>query len=330
MKRVPVAILGATGMVGQRAIALLRENPRFEIVELAASDNSAGNRFQDATKWRTESPYPKEFANTVLKQVTDVTAPFAISALPAEIAREAEPFLAAKGCTIFSNASAWRMDSRTPLLIPEINRGHLVLVDEQESTGKIITNPNCSTVFIAAGLAPLQSLGDIEHVHVTTLQALSGAGYPGVSAFDLNGNIVPFIPEEEEKIEAEVKKILGTPHEPAKFGVTAYCTRVPVLHGHTAVLQVRFKKSVAAQAVRKLFIDLSETQPDFYQYSDDSFFPQPARQLSWNDQRVYIGRVKAGDADNVVGLITLGHNLVRGAAGAAIANMEAFLDGRPQ
>lgn len=320
-----VAILGATGMVGQRAIAMLAEDPDFEVVELAASGNSVGRTYSDACEWRTEAALPQSIASKSIIPITEVTAPYVISALPSDIALEVEPLLAIRGQYVFSNASTFRMQADVPLLIPEINLEHLRLAKNQTSAGKIITNPNCATVFICAALKPLLSLGKIESVHITTLQAVSGAGYPGVSSYDMVGNIVPYISSEEEKVVEETKRILGTPEQAATFPVTTFCTRVPVLHGHTAAIQVRFQEDISASQVIETFQALAGAQPEFYSYVNRETGPQPARDLTWNDQKAYIGRIKQGDDSKTIGLLSMGHNLVRGAAGAAIANMRAYI-----
>ncbi len=328
--RTAVAILGATGMVGQRAIALLASDPEFEVTEVAASGNSVGKRYADACTWRTEYPLPKKIENKTITPITEVSAPYVISALPSDVAASVEPLLAEQGHFVFSNASAFRMEENVPLLIPEINIEHISLTDLQKTKGRIITNPNCAAVFICAALRPLQGLGKIESVHITTLQAISGAGYPGASSYDILGNIVPYISTEEEKIVAETKRILGTPNEAIDFPVTAFCTRVPVLHGHTAAIQVRFTNELSAEIVKERFQDLTDSQPEFYCYIKRESGPQPARDLSWDDQRAYIGRIKQGDDPNTVALLAMGHNLVRGAAGAAIANMRAYVSRRSQ
>ncbi|MBP9674828.1 MAG: aspartate-semialdehyde dehydrogenase, partial [Bacteriovoracaceae bacterium] len=233
MQKKPVAILGATGTVGQKMIALLENDPHFYVAEVAASEKSFGKKFSDIVRWREKTLMPKSVGDLTLKDLKEVESNLVVSALPAEIALEIEPFLAEKGKLVFSNASAFRMHEKTPLLIPDINISHLELLKEQKTSGKIITNPNCSTVFLAMGLHPLLKLGNVQHVSVVTLQALSGAGYPGVASLDALNNIVPNIGGEEKKITEEVKKILGTTTTPANFTVTTHVHRVPIHHGHT-------------------------------------------------------------------------------------------------
>ena len=227
---------------------------------------------------------------------------------------------------VFSNASAFRMDPRVPLLIPEVNRTHLELLHLQETQGKIVTYPNCSTVFLASALAPLARIATIESVSVVTLQALSGAGYPGVPCFDLLGNIIPHIQGEEDKIKEEVKKILGQPGCAADFRVTVHVHRVPVLHGHTVAAHVRFQREVSVKEALEAIRSYQSRFPNFLELHLEQDRPQPARDLHPHDNRVHIGRLKQDDDPRTIGLIALGHNLVRGAAGAAIKNMESCLD----
>ena len=324
--KTPIAILGATGAVGQKMMAMCQNHPLFEIAELVASPQNAGKQFANACQWRERSELQSKYAQMVLKSPLDVESTFVLSALPTDLAQEVEPHLANAGHWVVSNASSFRMDKRVPLLIPEINLAHLALVERQSTGGKIITNPNCSTVFLAMGLAPLRALGEINSVSVVTLQALSGAGYPGVSGMDTLGNIIPFIANEEDKIEHESQKILGDLDIPAKFGVTVHVHRVPVLHGHTVAMHVSFKDKVSVEDARKIFSDLEEKSPAAYKFHTMDDRPQPARDLHDFDNRTHIGRLKQGHDERTIGLISLGHNLVRGAAGAALLNLEACLN----
>ena len=186
--------------------------------------------------------------------------------------------------------------------------------------------PNCSTVFLAGALGPLRALSGFKHVSVVTLQAISGAGYPGVSSFDILGNIIPHIGGEEDKIRLETKRILGTPDSPLDFGVTVHVHRVPVLHGHTIVAHVQFKKPVTEKQVLDCFKTAEQENPNFIKVHTAPDRPQPLRDLEPHDMRIHIGRIKQGDAPDTVGFISMGHNLVRGAAGAAIAILDSVLD----
>lgn len=317
MKKYPVAILGATGTVGQKVISMLANHPQFYVREIAASGNSVGKKLKDACEWRDETPLSDFVGNLILQDCTAVSSPFAISGLPSDIAKIIEPSLASKGIIVSSNASAFRMDKHTPLLIPEINPEQIHLIEQQSTKGKIITNPNCSTVMLACALKPLLNLGDIDHVSVVTLQAASGAGYPGVSSLDLIGNTIPFIGDEEDKIELESEKILGK-----KFNIICHVNRVPVIDGHTVILHVYFKKPVEASLIRTEF----QKNTELYKVHLENNRPQPRRDLTAYDMRIHIGRIKQGNAPNVVGLLSMGHNLVRGAAGAAIKNLEFYTE----
>jgi aspartate-semialdehyde dehydrogenase len=330
-KKLPVAILGATGPVGQKAITLLENHPLFEVAELAASEGSVGQIYGERVQWKNEIPLPEHIAKLKIISLLDVQSKYVISALPADIATTVEPALAERGHIVCSNASAFRMDPRIPLLIPEVNRAHTSLLANQPWKGRLLTNPNCSTVFLAGPLGVLRALGEFDHVHVVTMQALSGAGYPGVPSFDLLGNVIPHIGGEEDKIRLETKKILGTPTDSMKMGVTVHVHRVPVMHGHTVAAHVRFKKPVSADAALKLFQEVEAAQPNFLKVHIAQDRPQPLRDLHPHDMRIHVGRIKQGDAADVVGFVSLGHNLVRGAAGAAIAILEEFLrsEGKP-
>ncbi len=323
--KIPVAILGATGPVGQKAITLLASHPLFYVAEVAASEGSAGQTYGERVQWRNEIPLPENVAKMTIKPLLGVTSKFIISALPTEIALTTEPELAKKGHIVCSNAAAFRMHAEVPLLIPEVNLSHLSLLSKQNWTGKILTNPNCSTVFLAGALAPLLALGSFEHINVVTLQAISGAGYPGVPSFDILGNIIPHIGGEEDKIRLETKRILGTAENPLQCGITVHVHRVPVLHGHTVAAHVHFSKPVTADDVTQCFNVIAEKDPNFIKLHTAHDRPQPLRDLDPHDMRIHVGRIKQGDSPNTIGFISMGHNLVRGAAGAAIAVLDAYV-----
>jgi aspartate-semialdehyde dehydrogenase len=323
--KLPVAVLGATGPVGQKVISILEDHPLFTVAELAASEGRVGKRYGEIVAWKNELPLSPRVAAMEMRSMLEVQSRLVISALPSDVAQEIEPALAARGALVSSNASAFRMQKNVPLLIPEVNAAHLSLLEGQSTSGRIVTNPNCSTVFLACALAPLLSLGEIEHLSVVTMQALSGAGYPGVPSFDILGNLIPHIGGEEAKIQEEVKKILGSAEAPQKFPVTVHVHRVPVLHGHTIAAHVRFRKPVGVEQVNAQFRQWREKFPGLFELHTAPDRPQPLRDLTPHDMRVHIGRVKQGDDAQTIGFISMGHNLIRGAAGAAIANLETTL-----
>jgi aspartate-semialdehyde dehydrogenase len=325
VQKTSVAILGATGPVGQKVISMLEQSGRFVVTEVAASDQNVGRAYGDCAKWKNEFPLTSRVAALRLISCEAVTSRLVISALPTEQALVLEPLLASRGHLVFSNAAAFRMDPSVPLLIPEVNGSHLELLSSQKTSGRLVTNPNCSTVFLASALAPLMGIARIEDVSVVTMQALSGAGYPGVSSFDLLGNVIPHIDGEENKIREEVKRILGSASAPADFKVTVHVHRVPVLHGHTVAAHVRFAREVSVEEALTAFNAYAERFPGFLELHTAEDRPQPARDLHPHDNRVHVGRIKQDDCKSTIGFISMGHNLVRGAAGAAIANMEATL-----
>src|ERR1700676_1983607 len=237
--KLPVGILGATGIVGQRFIQLLENHPWFEVAWLAASDRSCGKTYGEAAKWRLDSPLPERIARMTVSPGDPAGAPKIIfAALDADIAREMEPKFAAAGCAVVSNSSAFRMHSNVPLVIPEVNADHLHLIEEQtwrkESGGYMVTNPNCSAIGLVLALKPIEERFGIEQIFVTTMQAVSGAGYPGVPSMDILGNVVPYIKSEEKKREAETLKLLGRfeAHaiKPLGSRMSAHCNRVAVEH----------------------------------------------------------------------------------------------------
>src|SRR3984885_13182945 len=254
--RQKIGILGATGMVGQRFIQLLENHPWFEVAWLAASDRSSGRKYGDAVRWKLDTALPARIAAMPVSPAVPEGAPKVIfAALDAEIAREMEPAFAAAGCAVISNSSAFRMQADVPLVIPEVNAGHLSLLEGQswrkQSGGYIVTNPNCSAIGLVLALKPLAERFGLESVFVSTMQAVSGAGYPGVPSLDILGNVVPFIRTEEEKLEAETLKLLGKLNgarvEALPARVSAHCNRVAVEDGHTARVSVK----LTARATRE-------------------------------------------------------------------------------
>ena len=339
MKSQPVGILGATGMVGQQFIRQLAGHPWFHVGWLGASGRSEGRAYADAASWRLSKPLPDDIAAMRVEACSPGKAPRLIfSALDAAAADTIEPEFARAGHIVVSNTRSYRMDPLVPLLIPEVNPDHLALLDEQRRAkgwrGAIVTNPNCSTVMLTMALAPLRAFG-LRSVVVTTMQAVSGAGYPGVASLDILGNVIPNIPGEEEKIERETEKILGAlvdgqvrPH-PAV--VSAQTMRVPVSDGHTESVSVALDATpsdadviAAFRAFRgqpqELQLPTAPKAPIVYFDAPDRPQPRPDAGLD-GGMAVSIGRVRSCP---VLGtkFIVLGHNTVRGAAGAALLNAE--------
>jgi len=337
--KIPVGILGATGAVGQRFVQLLEGHPWFEVAEVAASDRSAGKPYREACTWRLPGDAPRRVASLVVKTSE---APFEskllFSGLDSSVAGEVETALAAKGYAVVSNSRNHRMDADVPLLIPEVNPDHLAAIEVQRKRGGgyIVTNPNCSVVGFAMALAPLHRAFGVESTTVVTLQALSGAGYPGVASLDVADNVIPFIGGgEEEKIESEPRKILGG-YGPrgfhfADFPISASVHRVAVSDGHTMAIFVRLRKKASAEDARLLLaafvgepqerrLPFAPAQP--IHVLDAADRPQP--RLDRDRERgmaVCVGRVR-GDGHYDLKLEALVHNTIRGAAGAAILNGE--------
>ena len=323
---ISVAVLGATGVVGQKVIALLSNNPLFKIIELVASERRVGYSFHEACDWREPiCNVPDYIANMRLCDIHNLKADFVISCLPSEIAKIIEPNLASQGKIVFSNASAFRMSKDVPLLIPEINYAHLSLLSLQSYSGKIIANPNCSATGIALALAPLTYIDEIDHVSIVTLQSISGAGYPGIPSLDILGNTIPHIPEEAEKITGETKKILGSRNNPAQLAITTHVHRVPVMWGHTATLHITFKHDTNIEIIKETYESWNNKYNNLFILHDKCDRPQSTKDLTHDDMRVHIGNIKQGDKPNIAGLVVLTNNLVRGAAGAVITNMENYL-----
>ena len=254
-KKIPIGILGATGVVGQRFIQMLEKHPWFEVAWLAASDRSEGKTYADAVRWRLKSAIPADVAAMKVSPAVPEGAPKIIfAALDAAIAAELEPRFAEAGCAVVSNSSALRMKPDVPLVIPEVNAGHIKLIDTQawrkKSGGFVVTNPNCSAIGLVLALAPLHKRFGLETVMAVTMQAVSGAGYPGVASLDILGNVIPYIRNEEEKMEEETLKLLGQMNGsrvvPAAFAMSAQCNRVAVEDGHTESVAVRLKKQSEA------------------------------------------------------------------------------------
>src|SRR5215475_3010404 len=256
--KVPVGILGATGIVGQRFIQLLEHHPWFEVAWLAASDRSEGKVYADAARWRLKTPVPSDVAKLTVSPATPDGAPKIIfAALDASIAAELEPRFADAGCAVVSNSSALRMKEDVPLVIPEVNSGHIKLIDIQgwrkKSGGYVVTNPNCSAIGLVLALAPIHQKFGLETVMAVTMQAVSGAGYPGVASLDILGNVIPFIKNEEEKMEEETQKMLGSFNGSgiisAPFAMSAQCNRVAVEDGHTESVSIRLNHKARPEEI---------------------------------------------------------------------------------
>jgi aspartate-semialdehyde dehydrogenase len=338
-KRIDVGILGATGMVGQQFIKQLTGHPWFNLVWLGASERSEGKAYADAATWRLSSQMPDALRAARVHACTPGNAPqLMFSALDAAAAKDIEPAFAKAGHLVISNARSYRMDPLVPLLIPEVNADHLALLPAQRRErgwrGAIITNPNCSTVVLSMALAPLRQFG-LRSVMVTTLQAVSGAGYPGVPSLDIMGNVVPAISGEEEKIESETQKILGTLQgngvTPHPVVVSAQTTRVAVIDGHTESVSVSLDAKPAIEQVieamrsfrgrpQELGLPLAPPAPVVWLEAPDR--PQPRLDAERDGgMTVTVGRVRRCPVLDIK-FIALGHNTIRGAAGAAVLNAE--------
>ncbi len=336
-----VGILGATGAVGQTFIRLLDTHPWFTVASVAASERSAGKPYREAANWLSGKPMPASVADLeVVPTEPEAMADcdFVFSGLSSSVAGDIEAAFASAGVPVISNAKNYRMHDDVPLLIPEVNADHSALIEQQDwggSGGFIVTNPNCSTVGLVCALRPLVGAFDLEAVQVTMLQAISGAGYPGVPSLDIMGNVIPHIGGEEEKLATEPKKILGSYRngriEPADLAVSAQCNRVPVRDGHTACASVRFADTVSPEQVREAMRaytsplaarDLPSVPDRFLQVFDDPSAPQPRRHVkAGGGMTVSVGRVQPCPVNDVK-FVVLSHNTVRGAAGGAILNAE--------
>jgi aspartate-semialdehyde dehydrogenase len=341
--RIPVAVLGATGTVGQELVRRLGAHPWFELMAVAASEASVGRRLEDAIRWRA-TDLPADAGAMTLRPATPeaIDAPIVLSALDAGVAGEVEERFAAAGALVVSNARNHRLSDDVPLVIPEVNAEHLGLIELQRGLrgwpGAIVTNPNCATAVISLALAPLHRAFGLTEFWVTTLQAVSGAGHPGVPALDILGNIIPWIDGEEEKIARETRKILGSVDggavHPARFGVSAQVTRVPVEHGHTACIAARFDRPVGARDVEETYRSWRSATADLalpgapaapIVVRGERDRPQPRRDVDrGGEMSVSVGRIR-DDGNGGIRLVALGHNLVRGAAGGAILNAELCL-----
>jgi aspartate-semialdehyde dehydrogenase len=340
---IPVAVLGATGAVGQTFVKLLHGHPWFRLAEVAASERSTGKTYREATRPIFGDLAPEALDLTVLPcDPAHVRSPIVFSALDAAVATDVEPAFARAGRTVLSNAGAHRMAEDVPLVIAEVNPDHLALLEQQRRArgwpGAIVTNGNCSAIVIALALAPLHRAFGVRRLFVSTLQAVSGAGYPGVPALDILGNVVPFIPKEEEKVREETRKFLGELSgdriAPAPIEVSAHTNRVPVEHGHTACMSIGFETRATPDEARAALCawqgdpdarSLPSAPSRVIVVHDAPDRPQPRRDAdAGGGMTVTVGRIRVDDVLDV-GLVACGHNTIRGAAGASILNAELMV-----
>jgi aspartate-semialdehyde dehydrogenase len=338
--KLPTGILGATGIVGQRFIQMLEHHPWFEVAWLAASDRSEGRPYDEAARWRLKTAIPARVAKMTVSPARPEGAPKIIfAALDASIAKELEPQFAAAGCAVVSNSSALRMQPDVPLVIPEVNGDHIALIEKQSwrrsSGGFVVTNSNCSAMGLVLALAPIHRRFQLESVMAVTMQAVSGAGYPGVASLDILGNVIPYIAKEEEKMEEETQKMLGTVNgasvTPAPFAMSAQCNRVAVEDGHTESVSVCLKQKANPEELISAWTDFSSEpqqlklpsapeHPVVYLTAPDR--PQPRFDVDLGKgMTAAVGRLRPC---NVLDwkFTVLSHNTIRGAAGAALLNAE--------
>jgi aspartate-semialdehyde dehydrogenase len=337
--RIPVGILGATGMVGQQFVKFLQNHPWFEIAWMGASDRSAGKPYREATSWRLDGAMPAGVWNLEVQECKPANAPrLMFSSMDSSVATEIERDFAQAGHVVVSNSRNHRMEPDVPLLIPDVNPDHLKIIPHQQRVrgwkGQIATNPNCSTVVLAMALAPLKQFG-ITRVVATTMQAISGAGYPGVASMDINANVIPFIGGEEEKMQQETQKILGDfageGLRPLNAKVSAHCNRVPVVDGHTVTVSVEFERKPTKDEIIRAMVNhrsvpqerklpSAPAQPIIYMEENDR--PQPRRDVERErGMAVFVGRMRECPVLDYK-FVALGHNTIRGAAGAAVLNAE--------
>lgn len=337
--RIEVGVLGATGMVGQHFIRFLENHPWFRLTWLGASERSAGKKYRDIATWHLSGVVPADVAGRMVEESRPGNAPrLLFSAMDASVATEIERAFAQAGHVIVSNSRNHRMERDVPLLVPEVNADHLRLIPGQQRargwTGRIVTNPNCSTMVLSMALAPLKQFG-ITRVVVTTMQAISGAGYPGVPSVDINANVIPYIGGEEEKMQQETQKILGEFRGdhiyPLDAKVSAHCNRVPVLDGHTIAVSVELENKPSPEDIVESFerfagvpqqrtLPSAPEQPVFYMTQQDR--PQPRKDVERErGMATFIGRLRDCPVLDYK-FVALGHNTVRGAAGAAVLNAE--------
>jgi aspartate-semialdehyde dehydrogenase len=339
--KIPVAVLGATGSVGQRFVTLVTDHPWFELVALTASDRSAGKSYGDAVRWVQPSPLSERIASMELQRSSEpgFEAKLVFSALDAEVAGEIESDFAERGALVVSNAKSHRMDEDVPLVVPEVNPGHLALArSSRYRPGAIVTNPNCSTIGLVMALKPLWDRFGIRRVFVVTMQAVSGAGLPGVASYEILDNVIPFIAGEEEKMERESRKILGKFEDghirEAELPLSAQCNRVPVLDGHMLSVSVELETKATLEEVREAFagftaepqsrnLPTAPRNPIHYLPSEKSPQPRLHRDLD-RGMAVAVGRLRPCSLLDFK-FTALSHNTMRGAAGGALLLAELLV-----
>jgi aspartate-semialdehyde dehydrogenase len=340
-ERIPVAVLGATGSVGQRFVQLLEDHPWFRLHEVVASERSAGKTYGDAASWLLDTLLPDSAASLVVKDLgSELESKLLFSGLDSSVAGEAEELYAKRGCVVVSNSRNHRMGEDVPLLIPEINADHLAAIERQRARrggdGYIVTNPNCSTIGLAMAIAPLERKWGIDQLHTTTMQAISGAGYAGVSSFAILDNVIPYISGEEEKIEIEPRKILGKWENGrfvnAPFRISAQTNRVPVIDGHLMTISLKFRGAKPTlEEIREAIesftgepqqLGLPSAPKHPLEYIDEPDRPQPRLDRDrGKGQTVSVGRLRPCTLLDIR-MVALVHNTIRGAAGAALLNAE--------
>lgn len=337
------AVLGATGMMGQKFVQLLARHPWFRVSAVAASDKSVGKLYFSSLGARNEGDLPDSLGDLTVVEARPQTMndpDVVFSALPSDVAGPVEEKFARAGYPVFSNASSHRMDPYVPLLNPEVNGEHSVIVEEQKRRmkwdGFIVANPNCTTAILTLSLKPLFDRFGLERVVVSSMQSVSGAGYPGVASLDILENVIPFIRNEEEKVELETNKILGSPSKPADIVVSASCHRVPTLHGHLEAVFAKTRSATSPEEAaetmtrfkslpQKLKLPSAPQQPIVVRTEED----RPQTRVDVDEGKgmaVSVGRVRPDPALGGLKYIVLGHNLVRGGAGCSILNAELLLN----
>lgn len=342
-RKIPVAVLGVTGMVGQRFVQLLARHPWFRITALASSERSAGKKYKDACHWLLDSEMPPEIGELVVQLAQPpLDAKIIFSALPAHIAREVEPLFADVGYSVCSNASAFRYEKDVPVIIPEINHDHIALLEKQKNNrgwkGTLVTSPNCTTSGIALPLKPLHEAFGIKKIFAVTMQAVSGAGYPGLSFLDIGDNVIPFIGGEEQKIETEtlllLGKIEGSQRIPANITISAQANRVNVKEGHTTCLSLAFAQKPSREEIISVLENFKgiEDMPDLPSVPKQILIvrqeedrPQPCKDRQANDgMSVSVGRIRACPILDFR-MVSVSHNTLRGAASGSILNAELLV-----
>jgi aspartate-semialdehyde dehydrogenase len=341
-EKIPVAILGATGMVGQKFVELLTNHPWFEITVLAASERSSGKRYGDVVNWQMNAPLPQTIADRIVRGCQPRgECKIAFSGLDSAVAGDIEHEFANAGVVIISNSKNHRMHPHIPLMIPEVNPDHLKMIKQQVYTndGCIVTNPNCSVVGLAMALKPLADRWKIKQVDVVTMQALSGSGYPGVPSIEILDNVIPYISDEENKVESEPKKILGSQNVGGvtyyDMNIRAHCNRVAVIDGHTECVTIELEGSPSELEIieawrsfsgepQELQLPTAPSQPIVY--FDERAYPQPRKHRHLGKgMTVSVGGLRQAD-DGAWKFVVLSHNTIRGAAGGAILNAELLVE----